>query len=73
MGAHGEDQGHDVAIEAELAAIRLTRLTGRTITAATIRKWASRGHVKRTGHRGRAALYSMVELETYAGSLNKTP
>lgn len=33
------------------------------VSAATIRKWASRGYLQKVGHRGREALYDRADLE----------
>lgn len=63
------DDGPDAHVDAEAAAIRLASICDRPITAATIRKWASRGKVRPTGSKGRMVLYSLRALEAYADAL----
>jgi hypothetical protein len=56
----------DFVAEAVVAAVHLSRVCDRTVTSAAIRGWESRGHVHRIGWHGRAALYSLNELEKFA-------
>lgn len=63
---------HDRHVVAELAALWLSRIFGRAITAATIRKWASRGKVAPTGREGRAKTYSLKSLFGYAERIYAT-
>lgn len=56
----------DHLVTAAEAALRVTQLTGRPCTPATIRKWAQREHLTRQGRRGRNTLYDLREVEARA-------
>ena len=56
----------DQLVDAAAAAAYVTKVTGRSCVPATIRQWATRGHVTRQGQRGRNTLYDLREIHTRA-------
>lgn len=55
----------DNLVTAAEAAVRVAQLTGEPCAVGTIWSWATRGHIRRRGRRGRATLYDLREVDAW--------
>lgn len=47
------------------AAAYVAKVTGQPCAVGTIWSWATRGHIRRHGRRGRATLYDLREIDAW--------